>query len=106
MSNALDQISLPEQKLAEFCRRWRISELSAFGSVVRGDFREDSDIDLLVEFEPGARHTIFDVIDMEEELQGLFGRPVDLVEKRAIVNSDNYLRRRQILGTARAIFHA
>lgn len=79
--------------------------MSVFGSVLRDDFRDDSDVDLLVDFEEEARHTIFDLIEMEEQLKNLFGRDIDLVEKRAIVRSDNYLRRRQILGTAQVIYH-
>ena len=104
MVKLAERISYSNSDVEDFCRRWGVSELSVFGSVLRDDFREDSDVDLLVDFAPAARHTIFHVIEMEEELKKLFGRNVDLVEKRAIARSDNYLRRRQILGTAQVIY--
>src|SRR5688572_4801629 len=100
-----NRISLHDETLDGFCRRWKIAELSAFGSVLREDFRADSDIDLLASFQPDARHSIFDVIRMEEELGGMLGRKVDLIEKRAIERSDNFLRRREILDSARVIYH-
>lgn len=101
-----DRVQLLDEQLAEFCRRWKISELSVFGSVLRDDFRPDSDIDVLVDFEPGARHTIFDVVRMEDELTELVGRQVDLIEKRAIEASDNHLRKHEILVSARVFYHA
>ncbi len=97
------RIDLPMPQLAEFCRKWRITELSVFGSVLRDDFGPESDADFLVEFAPGARYTLFDLVDMEDELRGTIGREVDLIEKRAIEDSDNFLRRRHILGSARVI---
>jgi uncharacterized protein len=97
---------LMDDALETFCRRWQIVELSVFGSVLRDDFRSDSDIDVLVDFEPGARHTIFDVVRMEDELTALVGRKIDLIEKRAIEASDNRLRKQAILGTARVFYHA
>ena len=99
-------VQFPDDRLDQLCRRWEIEELAAFGSVLREDFGAESDIDLLVDFLPGARHSIFDVIRMEEELAALVGRKVDLVEKRAIERSDNCFRRRAILGTAKVIYHA
>ena len=101
-----NRIQFPDDQLDELCRRWRIEELSAFGSVLRDDFTDDSDVDLLVDFEQEARHSIFDVIRIEEELTALVGRKVDLVEKRAIERSDNSFRRRAILGAAQVIYHA
>lgn len=72
------RIDLPEAKLAEFCRRHGIRRLSLFGSVLRDDFRGDSDVDVLVEFEPGARVGLIRLAGMELELGELFGRRVDL----------------------------
>ncbi len=72
------RIDIPKEKIAEFCRRNRIRRLALFGSVLRGDFRPDSDIDVLVEFEPGARVGMLRLAGMEIELSGLFGRKVDL----------------------------
>jgi len=79
-----DRISIPEYVLAEFCRRNHVQELALFGSVLRDDFRGDSDIDVLVEFEPGVRVTLFDLSRMQRELTQLIGRPVDLVPKRGL----------------------
>jgi uncharacterized protein len=95
--------TIPRAKLAAFCRRWKISELALFGSALRDDFRPDSDIDLLVSFAPEARLTLFDMARMQEELKEIFGREVDLVSKRGLENSRNYLRRKQILDSARVI---
>ena len=77
--NAKSNIQLPSDKIAEFCRRNRIRKLSLFGSALRSDFRSDSDIDLLVEFQPGPAPSLFDLARMERELSALLGgRKVDL----------------------------
>jgi predicted nucleotidyltransferase len=78
------QIS-PEQ-IEAFCRKWKIGEFALFGSVLREDFRPDSDVDVLVEFEPDANASLFDFARMQDELSGMFGREVDLVEKGAVKN--------------------
>src|SRR5579885_2936367 len=98
MSSQL-QIELPREAIAEFCRRWQVVELCLFGSVLREDFRPDSDIDVLVTFAPQARHSIFDLLRMEDELARVFGRKVDLVDRRVLEQSPNYIRRRHILGS-------
>lgn len=105
-ATALSRIGIPQDKLADFCRRWDIVELALFGSALRSDFRADSDIDLLVSFSPRARHTLFDLVHMQDELGGLVGRDVDLVEKSAIERSRNYLRRKAILSTAYTVYAA
>jgi predicted nucleotidyltransferase len=97
------KLTIPRAKLAAFCRRWNISELALFGSALRDDFRVDSDIDILVSFAPGARHTLFDMARMQDELKEIFGRDVDLVSKRGLENSRNYLRRKKILDSAQVI---
>ena len=77
--NAKSNIQLPPDKIAEFCKRNRIRRLSLFGSALRSDFRSDSDIDLLVEFQPGPAPSLFDLARMERELSALLGgRKVDL----------------------------
>ena len=86
-----------------FCRKWRIRELSLFGSALRHDFRPDSDVDLLVVFEPEAGWDLWDVVGMETELAELFGRKVDLVEKRALKNP---FRRFEILTTRQVLYAA
>jgi predicted nucleotidyltransferase len=80
------KIEVPRERIEEFCRRWHVSELALFGSVLRDDFRADSDVDVLVTFEPGVRPSLDDWLDMEDELQADFGRKVDLVEKSRVEN--------------------
>jgi len=92
--------------VGEFCRRWKVSELSLFGSVLRRDFRPDSDIDFLITFAPNARIGLFDLVHMENELKEIFGRKVDLVERRAIEKSENYIRRKNILSNTKVIYAA
>lgn len=79
-------IEVPQERIEAFCRKWKIRELALFGSVLRDDFRPDSDVDVLVEFEPETRYTLFDFLDIQEELREMFGRPVDLVQKSAVTN--------------------
>ncbi|MEG3435551.1 nucleotidyltransferase domain-containing protein [Pannus brasiliensis CCIBt3594] len=99
------QIPIEPQKLAEFCQRWKITELALFGSVLREDFRpESSDIDVLVSFAEDAHWTLFDWVDMEEDIKNVFQRDVDLVSRRGIERSRNYLRRKAILESAQVIY--
>jgi uncharacterized protein len=97
------KIPLEPEELKDFCRRWSISELSLFGSVLRDDFRPDSDIDVLVAFTPESGHNLFDLVAMKEELEQLFGRRVDLVTRQGIAASQNWIRRAAILDTAQRI---
>ncbi len=99
-------LSIPRDRLVEFCHRWKISELSLFGSAVREDFRPDSDVDLLVSFSPGMSWGLEDFLTMKEELEALFGRPVDLVERRLVEGSENYIRRRHILSHLEPLYVA
>lgn len=96
-------IDIPEATLAAFCRRWKIEELSLFGSVLRDDFSPVSDVDVLVTFEAEAHWSGFDWVDMTDELEAVFGRKVDLVEKSAISNP---FRRYRILTTKRVVYAA
>ena len=75
------RIHIPQAKLTAFCRRNKVKSLELFGSVLRADFRPDSDVDVLVEFEPGARIGFVALGRMQRELTALFERPVDLVPK-------------------------
>jgi len=93
-------LGLSREKLSDFCRRWQVSELAVFGSVLRDDFRSDSDIDMLVAFLPGATWSLLDHARMQHELAAMFGRPVDLITRRAVERSHNPIRRRAILSTA------
>ena len=102
----VSNIDIPSAALADFCRRWQITELALFGSVLREDFRPDSDVDVLVSFAPEARWTLLDLVQMEDELKGIFGRDVDLVSRRGIEASPNYIRRKAILSSAEVIHAA
>jgi len=101
-----NRLTIPKKRLAEFCRRWKISELAFFGSVLRDDFRSNSDIDLLVSFSPKAKISLFDLVHMQNELEEIFGREVDLVERRVIEKSENYIRRKNILSNTKVIYEA
>lgn len=88
------KINIPEANILEFCQRWCVKELAVYGSALRDDFRPDSDVDVLVVFQDDARWSLFDHFRAEEELEEIFGREVDLVEKSAIRNP---FRRNHIL---------
>ena len=98
------KIQLPEDKIKDLCDRWKISELALFGSVLRDNFRPDSDIDMLVTFNSDADWSLFDHVQMQQELANILERKVDLVSKRAIERSHNWIRRREILETAKIIY--
>jgi len=91
------------ETLRTFCKRWGIRELALFGSAARGELRAESDVDLLVSFEPGRRVSLLDLAEMEMELERLYGRAVELVSRRAVEASENDARRRTVLNTARPI---
>ena len=95
--------TLDREKIADFCRRWKISEFSLFGSVLRDDFGPESDIDVLISFEPEIPWSLFDWMDMIEELQGILGREVDVLEKSGLRNP---FRRQAILSTRQVIYAA
>ena len=97
-------IELPQERLANFCRKWQIAELSLFGSVLREDFRPDSDVDVLVSFDPSSSWRLFDQVSMQEELSQLLGRKVDLVSRRAIEASSNWIRRQAILDCLEIVY--
>ena len=96
------QIQLDKEAIAAFCRKWRIRELSLFGSVLRDDFGPDSDLDFLVSFEAEAGWDLWDLVTIREDLVSLVGRNVDMVIKEALRNP---YRRREIL-TNRQVIHA
>lgn len=93
----LARIALDQDALADYCRRWRVASLELFGSVVRDDFRPDSDVDVLVSFQPDANWGLLDHGAMEDELAALFGRRVDLISRRVVERSANPIRRASIL---------
>jgi len=101
-----EKSSVSKETIAEFCRKWKITEFALFGSVLREDFRPDSDVDVLVTFSPGSDWGVEHLLDMKEELEALFGRAVDLVEKRLVEESRNYIRRKHILSHMEAVYAA
>lgn len=101
------KLSLPYEQIAEFCRKWNVSEFALFGSVLRDDFRPDSDVDVLVTFTSAElTPSLFEHVDMQDELERIFGRPVDLVSKKGVELSDNRFRRKAILDSARVVYAA
>ena len=97
------RIKLSNEKIKDFCHRWKIKEMSLFGSALRDDFSPESDIDILVSFFEDARWSLFDWVDMIEELKGITGREVDLVERESLRNP---FRRRTILANKEVIYAA
>ena len=93
-------------EIAAFCKKWKITEFALFGSVLRDDFRPDSDIDVLVTFQPDHGWSLFDHVDMQDELAVIVARPVDIVSRHAIETSDNPYRKRLILDAARTVYAA
>ena len=94
-------IAIPEKELSAFCKRWGIVEFALFGSVLRDDFDPDSDVDVLVTFARDRDISLFDLAQMQIELQGVFHRPVDILEKDALRNP---FRKRHILSTAQVMY--
>lgn len=103
-----ERLNLTPEKLADFCKQHHILELSLFGSILRDDFRADSDIDVLVVFDHSANPhlSLMDLVGMEYQLEDMVGREVDLIEKRSIVDRDNWIRRKNILNAAQVIYES
>lgn len=100
------RIPIPETRIREFCMRWKVREFALFGSVLRDDFGPGSDVDVLIDFEPDAHHTLFDLVTMSDELREIFGREVDLLTRRGVEQSRNYIRRKEILSTMEVFYAA
>lgn len=94
----------PREQIAEFCRKWRVNEVALFGSVLRDDFRPDSDVDVLLTFAPDAGVSLFDYTEIQDDLEAIFGRRVDVVSKRGILHGGNPFSQKEILGTAHVIY--
>lgn len=99
-------INLPPERLESFCHKWDVVELALFGSVLREDFGPRSDVDVLITFAEGSHHGLSDLVEMQQELEALLGRKVDLVSRRGVESSRNPLRRRAILDSARVVYAA
>jgi uncharacterized protein len=101
-----ERLGVDPNALRAFCARWKVAELAVFGSILGESFTAASDVDLLVSFRAEARWTLWNFLDMREEIATLLGREVDLVERVVLERSRNYLRRRAILDSARVIYAA
>ena len=103
-AQAADLRPEPDQAaLRTFCQKHRIRELSLFGSILRSDFGPSSDVDVLFDPERGKTYPHLEYLDMEDELGAIFGRRVDLVNRRVLLQHENEIRRHEILSTAKAI---
>ena len=100
------RIVVDQQAIEAFCRRWGVSELDLFGSAIRDDFRADSDVDVLASFSDNRRPSLLTLLRMEAELEQLFGRKVDLLERRSVERSDNYIQRKHILAHREPLYVA
>lgn len=100
------RINIPDGKIAEFCRTSHICSLALFGSVLRDDFQPDSDMDVLIEFEPGQEPGLMELVAMQDELSKILGHKVDLVERKAVERSENYIRRRHVLESLELVYVA
>ncbi len=96
-------LEIPDEVIENFCRKWKIKELALFGSVLRGDFRPDSDVDVLATFAADAKWSVFDHARMREELSTLLGRQADVTESAGLSNP---FRRHEILATRKVIYAA
>jgi hypothetical protein len=100
------QLEFPYKQIEAYCRRWKITELAVFGSVLREDFRNDSDVDVLVTFAEEARWSLFDLVTMQDEMKDILSREVDLMTRKGVEQSHNPIRREAILRSARPIYQA
>ncbi len=99
------KIEIPMKEIEAFCIKWKVREFSLFGSVLRDDFDPvKSDLDILVLFNEKAKTTLFDLVEMKDELEILFKRKVDLISKRGIQKSKNPYRKKDILESAKVIY--
>jgi uncharacterized protein len=104
MSSRTFAIDVPMKEIAAFCQRWKVTEFALFGSILRDDFRPDSDVDVLLTFESKATWSLMDVVDVRDELQTIFKRKVDIVERPILEKHYNYMLRKAILGTAQVVY--
>ena len=100
------RIAIDDDAIVAFCRRWGVVKFELFGSVLRDDFCPDSDVDVLLSFAPEAHPTLFDLVEMQDELKTIFGREVDLLTRRGVEQSLNRTRRQAILSSAEPLYVA
>lgn len=100
------RLHIPAETIGAFCHRWRIVELSLFGSAARGEVGPDSDLDILVTFAPDADWSLLDLGRAQVELEAIVGRPIDMIERSALMSHHNPWLRRAILEEARVLYEA
>lgn len=100
------KIAIDLEAVTAFCRKWKVAKLDLFGSVLRDDFRPDSDVDLLITFASDAEWSLLDRTTMADELAAILGRKVDLVSRKALERSNNWLRKKAILESAEPLYVA
>lgn len=98
-----DARDFPLKEIENFCRRWEVEEFALFGSILRDDFRPDSDVDVMLKFKPGHGFTFENTPDIQDDLRHIFGRNVDVIEMGRIRNP---IRRREIMRSYRVIHAA
>lgn len=101
-----DRLTISPEQLEEFCQRRHITELALFGSILRDNFHPNSDVDILVTFIPDAKISLLDLVDMQYELEDLLDRKVDLLTKKSVIDSPNWIRRQEILHTSEIIYES
>ena len=97
-------IELDSEEIKAFCRKWKIKELSVFGSILRDDFRTDSDVDFLADFEEDEEWDLFDEIHMHEELEQIAGRKADLISRRALEFGGNKRFQKEVISTLEKVY--
>ncbi|MCW6034761.1 nucleotidyltransferase domain-containing protein [Spirulina subsalsa FACHB-351] len=97
-------ILLPMDAIEIFCQRWQIAQLSVFGSILRDDFNNDSDVDFVYVLKPNIQWRLVDLMGAEEELEKLLCRKVDLVNKSTVEQNHNWLRKQNILSSSQVIY--
>ncbi len=96
-----NRLSIPREEITAFCHRWKVTEFAIFGSALRDDFNIQSDIDVLVTIDESAEVTLLDLAQMKIELESIFSRSVDLIEKAALRNP---YRRKTILESSQVLY--
>ncbi|CCQ56444.1 nucleotidyltransferase family protein [Crocosphaera watsonii] len=99
-----EELGLSRTRIAQFCQKWGIIELSLFGSILGNQFSQDSDIDILLRFSPNSRQGLLTLAKIKHELEEKTGRVIDIAVKESIENSENEIRRQEILNTAKVIY--
>ena len=98
--------NISKNQITDFCKRWKIIEFAAFGSVLREDFGPESDLDIIITFSSDADWSLFDHLRMEKELERILNRKIDLFTKKSVEQDHNWIRRKEILETAEVVYAA